>query len=409
MRMILEPQDVLFFRDAIPMAAGVGKGHGCRMPMPGEYYEALRSALLPESEKSGGRNVESVRTRRRDRITHGSAKSAPRLISSAAFQSLRTNGPYPWLKGLGALFPAPMDISLGLDGTAAECSLLPDERCMGEGVDDYSTPCIAVSNTPPRKGGKAGWWSAEQWKTFINGGTKGLSPTRADSLWAEEDRIGVELSDVNGSAEDGQLFSGSVIRPVKGFALAAEAVLAQPMPEEVETMERLDVMMFGGESRMARILAEPWNFPVRPTDSGGSCLVSWTLLSPAVFANGWLPGWVCPNAKPDGKRVGEVRLRLASGRAWLAAVCAGRPVPFSGWDMAGQRPKPTRLAVPAGSVYHFLAETPEAATELAGLLHGRPRSDESGERGFGYGVCHHRARTHKSSKLSVEKLIEKLR
>ncbi|HOO93950.1 MAG TPA: hypothetical protein PKX94_10785, partial [Opitutales bacterium] len=60
--------------------------------------------------------------------------------------------------------------------------------------------------------------------------------------------------------------------------------------------------------------------------------------------------------------------------------------------------KPTHLAVPAGAVYYFEADTPEDAIALAAALnwHGSDpnsntirnrRSTLLGEKGFGIGVC----------------------
>ncbi|WP_372847242.1 type III-B CRISPR module-associated Cmr3 family protein, partial [Pontiella sp.] len=45
---------------------------------------------------------------------------------------------------------------------------------------------------------------------------------------------------------------------------------------------------------------------------------------------------------------------------------------------------PTRLCVPAGAVYYFETSEPE---KLVDYLHGKTRSDELAEKGFGFGVC----------------------
>ena len=103
------------------------------------------------------------------------------------------------------------------------------------------------------------------------------------------------------------------------------------------------------------------------------------------FAHGWLPGW-CRDTQ--GQRPEhDICLPLTAGRARLIAACLGKLVPFAGWDSLEHRAKPTQLAVPAGSVYHFLCENAATARELAALLHWRPRSDAYGEKGFGYGLC----------------------
>src|SRR5690606_28134218 len=126
--------------------------------------------------------------------------------------------------------------------------------------------------------------------------------------------------------------------------------------------------------------------PSAPTNTG-PCLLKWVLVTPAIFAHGSLPGW-CADTKTDRDGgqwpVGRICLDLP-GRAHLVSWCIGKPRTVSGWDVAGDHAKPTHLAVPEGSVYYFLADSPETANELARQLHWRPRSDFYGEKGCGYG------------------------
>jgi CRISPR/Cas system CMR-associated protein Cmr3 (group 5 of RAMP superfamily) len=71
----------------------------------------------------------------------------------------------------------------------------------------------------------------------------------------------------------------------------------------------------------------------------------------------------------------------------LIAARVGKPIAFSGWDLQSG-PKPTQLAVPAGSCYVFDCKTPESARALAKLLDPpNRRSSLFGEKGFGLGVC----------------------
>ena len=81
----------------------------------------------------------------------------------------------------------------------------------------------------------------------------------------------------------------------------------------------------------------------------------------------------------------------------------GKSVPVTGYALDNgledrkSGPKPTHLAVPAGSVYYFECPTSEDAEKLASTLnwHGSSkgaeiqnrRSTHMGEKGFGLGVC----------------------
>ncbi|MCX8090869.1 MAG: hypothetical protein N3I86_08045, partial [Verrucomicrobiae bacterium] len=64
---LIEPTDVLFFRDAIPMSAGQGKGAGCRMPFPSTLHEAFRASLLRARGETGLKKEIPGRPRAADR------------------------------------------------------------------------------------------------------------------------------------------------------------------------------------------------------------------------------------------------------------------------------------------------------------------------------------------------------
>ena len=108
-----------------------------------------------------------------------------------------------------------------------------------------------------------------------------------------------------------------------------------------------------------------------------------------------------------GKNFAE-RHKVAAGKsiaARLVAAVTGKPVPVTGYalpntadpDRTEGGSKSAHLAVPAGSVYYFEAETSDAAQALAAALnwHGagdtttirNRRSTLFGEKGFGLGVC----------------------
>jgi CRISPR-associated protein Cmr3 len=85
------------------------------------------------------------------------------------------------------------------------------------------------------------------------------------------------------------------------------------------------------------------------------------------------------------------------------AAIVPKPIPVTGWalnlqtDADAPGAKSTHLAVPAGAVYYFEADSPDAAVALANALnwHGETdgteiknrRSTLLGEKGFGLGVC----------------------
>lgn len=78
-------------------------------------------------------------------------------------------------------------------------------------------------------------------------------------------------------------------------------------------------------------------------------------ITPALFKGGSLP---C-NCKNSGGNV-TLNIEYQAGQSidfHLISLCTGKPIPVGGWDIHGKEPKKMRKAVPAGSVYFFLADS----------------------------------------------------
>lgn len=104
-----------------------------------------------------------------------------------------------------------------------------------------------------------------------------------------------------------------------------------------------------------------------------------TLLSPAIFKNGWYPGWITKTE--NGQWIGDyhgVKVRLV-------AAANSRPIPISGFDMKHKRPKPMHYAVAAGSVYYF--ELLEGSLKaVLSAFHMRNISELQQEEGLGFAL-----------------------
>lgn len=413
----IEPIDVLFFRDAIPMGAGVGKGAGSRLPFPTTLHEAFRSSLLISigkavSEKTiDGRPREAIRKGN----WHEQIKESPVKIAAREFRSLNVVGPFPYLdkKEKGGLFlPVPLDCSLQDPQNKEEkkddklcekdrkfilhrLQLLWDKSQLfnRDGNPDAMLRCLPVATRPPSKESELkGYWTVEQYKEYL-AGTKEFTfyPTRQSEFWKEEHRVGVQINPETFASEEGKIYAGVYMRPEKEFRFACQLILKDPRNGEAEALEKLDWLLFGGEHRLAKLasatekdpFADELFKPPGAPQTNGPILLKWILVTPAIFAHGSLPGW-CVENRGKNAPPGFVALDM-KGRASLVSWCVGRPVTVSGFDVVDWRAKDTLLAVPAGSVYYFLCENADAANELAEKLHWKPRSDYYGEKGCGYG------------------------
>lgn len=145
----------------------------------------------------------------------------------------------------------------------------------------------------------------------------------------------------------------------------------------IATPEQLanDTVRFGGEGRLSRLekvsLAE--NSFRQPEINCKK--IKLTLLTPAIFAQGWLPAWLDKNTL-------EGTLPHTQTRVKLRAVAMERWLPVSGWDLAEHKPKAMRKAVSAGAVYWFDVLT--NANDVANIANQSICDDEQDKRdGFG--------------------------
>lgn len=423
---LLEPLDLLFFRDARPMAAGQGTGHGCRLPLPGTLHEALRTALL---QHWGDRPAAHAHSR--NNFTKR-ATTTPVQVAHSAFQSLRLCGPFlyggrdrraeetdaEWTevpaphKQKTLRLPVPLDVvvaerqrietlQLRLDPNAAPLAMLP------------------VSPVAPSKDTPAGFWTPDQFAAYLRGDSAAdFRPLSAQSLYEPEHRVGVEIDDSTFTAREGQLYAATYLRPARHTRFWFSAEIAdRRRAEEIDLLAKLDLLLLGGERRLARLERDnhvpgldATTLPAPDYQALNCPRLKWTLLTPALFTAGWRPGWVEQQtergplevklrrldrneratrrkARRNGEPFDLAADSAAPIRAHLVSVCLGRAQPVTGWDLVNQTAKPAQLAVPAGSVFYFECDTPQDAAALAEALHLRPRSDALGEKGYGLGAC----------------------
>ncbi len=422
---LIEPTDLLFFRDAIPMSAGQGKGAGCRMPFPSTLHEAFRASLLRARGETALKKEVAGRPRSADRKGnwHELSDATDVMIASKAFRSLRTVGPLPWHPKKGILLPVPLEASFTTDKASLSRLQLWRDRtvkldAVARGVDPRP-PCLPLATSAPDKQGQLhGWWTVTQYQAYLGGESNNAQerfcPLPTDDLWQPEQRIGVQIDPGTFAATSGQLYSGSYLRAHGGVRFAAQLHLGDSRAEangEGKEIASLPWLLLGGEFRLARLwhqgavhqplpdcFAEIRQAPLAPSGDG-PCLLKWVLVTPAIFAHGSVPGWCVDSRKdrPGGALpIGRVCLDLP-GRSQLISWCLGKPRTVSGWDVVEGRAKPTMLAVPEGGTYYFLCENRATAAALAKKLHWQPRSDFYGEKGCGYGLTSFDVQMHRTS------------
>ncbi|MEI8040275.1 MAG: type III-B CRISPR module-associated Cmr3 family protein [Verrucomicrobiota bacterium] len=447
---LLQPTDVLFFRDGRPMTGSLA-GHGAAWPLPSVINAAFHAAL-----HRSGFAKESHSHRRGARGVY--AEDAQR---DRKFGSLVTAGPFPVKEQSTWFFPRPQD----LQDATLQPALLPTGAfdSIQSSLPDPLEYAVANRLPPAKESGAAGWISKDAYERYLAGTDPALRNGDAvnDSDFSDtEHSIGIAIDPDTGTTGQGdalgKIYSAHYLRLRDawqiGVCAAAEDKDFSHHSYGRDLVKALlnggqHQIIVGGQQRICsalRVEAPALPLPVGKSDDfherDGRVLVKWILLSPAVWpaipedatrrinahAGGWLPNWIAQQASQfEGEPVnaGEVllldgvgrekarRKKLQPGsriRARLVAAIVPKPLVVTGWALPNEHgeneaersggAQSTHLAVPPGAVYYFEADSADDARKLAAALnwHGSEtspaaiknrRSTLLGEKGFGLGVC----------------------
>lgn len=433
--LLLQPTDVLFFRDGRPMDGSLA-GHGAAWPLPtvvdGALHSALHRAMLLGHDHA---------QRSPTQPTAGDARSR-------TYGSLVTAGPFPVNPAGQWFFPRPLD----LGGATLAPTLRPQA---GDWLGNSSLrPPLKHAIVNVGKASKdlvaKAWLSADAYERYLTSSAPNELALRAGEAYDDaefsdpEATIGIGIDPRTQTQDGDRFYSARYLRLRDSWRMGILAKTSEKRNGDRHIREDLVAKLFqrpghivaGGQQRVCSARIESANSQLHlprglTSDFGSQHLVKWVLLSPAIWprmekrsdpeipahSGGWLPNWI---RETDGKvmlRSGERRARSYDGKhargfsssdeidAHLVAALVPKPVVVTGWALphpAAGRPeggaKSTHLAVPAGAVYYFKCTTAAEAGKLATVLNWNGsetnpitiknrRSTLLGEKGFGLGVC----------------------
>jgi CRISPR-associated protein Cmr3 len=392
MRFFFEPSDFLFFRDNKPFTGGESfAGYSLDLPLPQVIYGAARTWLLqqvgvdfkrfaafttldeaakvyPITRATGLPHVAgSLQIRGPFLATHQSAAESVSLYYPSPLDVVKFDKPkgraknlytilnptldQPGQTNLPAAYLQPLMLKPEVSQSGREAEdlegMLFSERAMGEYLN------ITLETRQKNEG----------------------QILSIEELVQREERIGIAIGE-NGVVKTGQLYSLEGRRMVEGAGLVVDITgLADEVLAELDGQ----ALHLGGERRFGRLIqikseADTDNSPSPPSDLSNKFKLA--LITPALFKHGWLPGWLDPDT-------GQGHLPGTSLKVRLVAAAVGRPIVFSGFDLARNRPKPLRRAVPAGSVYYFELLAGNPGQLVKSFHYANSVSDENGLAGFG--------------------------
>lgn len=317
----ISPLDVLFFRDGRAFDPGSTVSSG--LPLPHTLAAAFRSHLMAQS----GCDFAKLGTA----IAGGAtlrAALADQTETMAGIADLRLEG--PWLAdGDTTLLPVPANLRENKD-TRGIIRLDPLKETI-EGLDPDSGLLPLWHRSTARHKKLDGYLSADVLGEVLAGSTPDRdSVVSSDALYMLEPRTGIAIGPDRQTAADGMIYAAALLRLHSGVRFVA--TLHGLPPPLASIFEHPFTMRWGGESRHVRV--EPLTQP------------------PLASAD------TLPHREPERRLLylatPAVLPRRYAGTQWRPCAAATyEAIPFSGWDLARQAPKPLRFAVPAGTVLFF--------------------------------------------------------
>lgn len=370
MWLIIEPSDVILFRESKPFTAGESIwARSDFPPSPLPFLGALRSKVLAEklSEKksSWGEYHTAVKTG-----SKGHENAAAKLNDiidllggPSDYGQLQMKGPFLCQKSqtkeqkenskaeYNPFFPLPHDL---LVKDSAVEFLHPQEfpwPCYHSGSDLLLMMKTSKEGKKPKE---ALLLDAPGLYNYLLG-NRTIIVVKQKQVWESEIRVGIQLGAAR-RPETGKYYAVEFTR-LKDEPSKPVTFLVEFTPPEGAGFPETGLLALGGESRSASYKTIAENELVEEfkkiranaelkTALEGQNRFKLYLAAPAIFDNGWFPDFL---DKDYTGKIGSLKVKLK-------AAAVGKGVPVGGWDLARKRPKTMFRAAPAGSVYYFEKE-----------------------------------------------------
>lgn len=391
--LLIEPLDVLMFRDARPFdSADTARSI---LPTPQTLTGMIRTYAMARLEIAPS-ELHTLRDKKEE------FQSRQRFAAHLAFRG-------PWFCELTADQSRPRDLFVSMPATLVQRgkgerskpAALDRMRPSGENLpglwDSDGNPARGLmpliagpGEETPRAPEQAQWIGKAGLQKFLSGqipAHEDLIPD--DYLFEHEERTSLVVDPITFTSDPGLIFSARFVRLRRRIAFYAEFGIESHAPQDVqqESAQILKelipdggvILPFGGESRRVRVRrsSEVWKWPSAAPDDAKRFIT--LLITPAIFYQ--------KNGNPNRP------LWRPAEPAALRAAAIPRPQPVSGFGLdnneclsrARGRPRPTRYAVPSGAVYFWeRGNNANPDKSFANLLQ---LTENDKERAAGWGIA----------------------
>lgn len=340
MRIKVDAFDTLYFRDGKPFTMGTDIwGSGIFPPYPSMLYGALRSAYFSYNNKE---------------LKNANTPNDPT-------GNLRITG-FHLMNNDEIYFPAPLDCAKEKDANAQKVFILKPKKCLISS-NCPSSHILMLDGKKKIESIPDAWLDESSFQSYLICDESNITFKEIDSLITLEPKIGIGRSNATHTTEDSMLYRVAMKR-MKETSLIIEF--------EGINLPEAGIIKLGGEGRPVHYESIK-DVQIKAPEIDGNMFKLY-LSTPAIFENGWLPGWINGNSL-EGQYSG-LKLRLLT-------ASIGRVVYIGGFDMKAKEPKPMKRAVPAGSMYYFEILSNAQNLSPINIFHGKAISDVFPEQGFG--------------------------
>ncbi|CAG8999677.1 MAG: hypothetical protein CENE_01656 [Candidatus Celerinatantimonas neptuna] len=367
---LIQPRDPLIIRSGRPFEE-ISDAQAARFPPPSTVAGALRNMYA----RSNG------------------------LPLDEALLKLAVRGPLAVKLGPKGkdciLVPKPADAQYFADPTTGNPQLIrmvPMKPASGEGCD---LPKEALYPLFPEQSFKGkpvpgpNWWALDDLITWRKG-TESLDfKSVQENSWTPvgpDIRTHIAMDNQRRASVSGQIFQTTGLcmwqKPTDkarfpdtsiGILGGIEGEITQP-----------GLVHLGGERRLAQVKpCDLW--PKMPKERLTSTAkvngLIITFLTPTIFENGWLPGWLSDEQTLIGQLPGTdvtVQLRAAALDRWI---------PQSGWDLKNRQPRAAQKMIPAGATYWFECIGQSVTADVMQSLWMRNLCDDKQTNRNGFGLA----------------------
>lgn len=341
----IEPLDNFFFRNPAPFEAGgdTTVSQSEFQPLPSTYAGAFRT--LTKDQVHSSRSIK------------------------IGYSGLMIGDTF--------YFPMPQDMYAFEKKTEEEWKLLP-KLLDKSPISSYPfSNILRIPNAPKEKAQPLLYLPEDAIHCYLKGVKEDLIGIDINKKIIKETKLGIEIDCASGVSKNQQLYEIVCVRP----KLNSEIKLAVEV--NTELVKESGVLKLGGEDKKALFQQTKHKLNTDTYESDRNYFKLY-LATPAIFGNGWLPGWI-----DQEKKTGYFSHKKKSLKLRLINACIGRNIPCGAFGKvpkeAQYRPREMRYAVPAGSVYYFEL-IKGTFSDAVSLFHGKCISEYRENMGFDYQV-----------------------